>query len=201
MDVTKYKQRWVVLVGAVIVMMFISIYQYSWSLFASGLNTDLKWSMTTIQVAFTLYTYAATFVQPFSGYFADKIGPRNIAILAGLLVSLGFLLCSTITSPIQLYIYYTIGSIGVGMLYGMSAATAVKWFPDRRGLATGIVTFGFGAGTAIFNLPFQAWITNYGTKTAFLYVGILMLIFILPFTFFYKYPEFVQQQQQKQQKT
>ncbi|MFP3268317.1 MAG: OFA family MFS transporter [Desulfurococcales archaeon] len=194
---TKTKQRWVILVGAIIVMMFISIYQYSWSLFASGLNSDLKWSMTTIQMAFTLYTYAATFIQPFSGYFADKFGPRTIAILGGLLVAAGFLLCSTITSPIQLYLYYTLGSIGVGMLYGISAATAVKWFPDRRGLATGLVTFGFGAGTAIFNLPFQAWITNNGVKTAFLYVGILMLIFIMPFTFFYKYPEFVAKQQQK----
>ncbi|MGC9186925.1 MAG: MFS transporter [Fervidicoccaceae archaeon] len=200
MDVTKTKQRWVILVGAIIVMMFISIYQYSWSLFASGIKSDLKWEMTTIQVAFTLYTYAATFIQPFSGYFADKFGPRTIAIIGGLLTSAGFLLSSTITSPLQLYLYYTLGSIGVGMLYGISAATAVKWFPDRRGLATGLVTFGFGAGTALFNLPFQAWITTYGVKTAFLYVGILMLIFILPFTFFYKYPEFVAKQQKPEEK-
>jgi len=200
LDVSKTKQRWAILVGAIIVMMFISIYQNSWTLFASGLNSDMKWAMTTIQLAFTLHTYVASFVQPFSGYFADKFGPRNIAILAGLLAAAGFILSSTITSPIQLYIYYTIGSIGVGILYGISAAIAVKWFPDRRGLATGLVTFGFGAGTAIFNLPFQSWISTYGVKTAFLYVGILMLIFVVPFTFFYKYPYIVAQQQKAGEK-
>lgn len=190
--VVQSKQRWVLLAGGIIVMMFISIYQYSWSVFASGLNTDFKWAMTTIQVAYTLYTYAATFVQPFSGWFADKFGPRTIAIIGGLLVAFGFLATSTITSPAQLYIYYTLGSIGVGMLYGVSTATAVKWFPDKRGLATGLMTFGFGAGTSIFNPLIQSWISSYGTKTTFLYVGVLMLVFIMPFTFFYKYPEFVQ---------
>jgi OFA family oxalate/formate antiporter-like MFS transporter len=197
LDVTKTRQRWIILVGAIIVMMFISIYQYSWSLFASGLKSNLRWEVTTIQLAFTLYTFAATFIQPFSGYFADKFGPRVIAIIGGLLVAAGFLLCSTIISPVQLYIYYSLGSIGVGILYGISAATAIKWFPDRRGLATGLVTFGFGAGTAIFNLPFRLWISSYGVKTAFLYVGILMLIFILPFTFFYKYPGSALEQRQK----
>jgi len=200
LDVTKTRQRWVILTGALIVMMFISIYQYSWTLFASGLKSDMKWAMTTIQLAYTIYGYAVTFVQPFSGYFADKFGPRNIAILAGLLVAAGFILSSTITSPVQLYIYYSIGSIGVGILYGISAATAVKWFPDRRGLATGLVTFGFGAGTAVFNLPIQSWISTYGVKAAFLYTGILMLIFVVPFTFFYKYPEFVAQQQKAGEK-
>jgi OFA family oxalate/formate antiporter-like MFS transporter len=187
------KQRWGVLAGAVVVMMFIAIYQYSWSLFAFGLNSDLAWSMLEIQVTFTLYTYVATFVQPFSGYFADKFGPRNIAILAGLLVAIGFLSSSTVTSPIHLYICYTIGSVGVGILYGISTAIAVKWFPDRRGLAVGIATFGFGSGTTFFNLLLQTWISSYGVRIAFLYTGILMLIFILPFTFLYKYPKFEQQ--------
>ncbi|MEM3479767.1 MAG: OFA family MFS transporter [Candidatus Bathyarchaeia archaeon] len=192
MDVTRMRRRWVLLAGAVIVMMFIAIYQYSWSLFASGLNSNLGWSMTTIQAAFTLYTYAATFVQPLSGYFADKFGPRKIAVLAGLLAALGLSLNYMVSSPLHLYTYYALGSIGVGMLYGISTSIAVKWFPDKRGLATGIVTFGFGAGTAIFNVPIQSWISNYSVKTAFLYTGILMLIFIMPFTLLYSYPETAQ---------
>jgi len=190
------KQRWILLTGAIIVMMFIAIYQYSWSLFASGLNSGLNWSMEAIQVAFTLYTYVATFVQPFSGYFADKFGPRKISVFAGLLTAVGFLLNSTITSPIHLYVYYAIGSVGVGILYGVSAAIAVKWFPDKRGLATGLVTFGFGAGTSVFNIPLQTWILNCGVKMAFLYTGILMLLFILPFASIYKYPEYTQQLKQ-----
>ncbi|MBS7625018.1 OFA family MFS transporter [Candidatus Bathyarchaeota archaeon] len=183
------EQRWVLLAGATIVMAFIAIYQYSWSLFALGLSVDLKWPMTTVQLAFTLYTYVATFVQPLSGYFADKFGPKKLSVLAGLLAATGFLLSSRVTSPLELYIYYTIGSVGVGVLYGVSTAIAVKWFSDRRGMAAGIVTFGFGSGTAIFNPLIQSWIINYGVRCAFLYVGALMLAFILPFALLYRYPE------------
>ena len=197
MGATKAKRRWVILAGAVIVMMFIGIYQYSWSLFAAGLCSQLKWEVTAIQLAFTLYTFAATLIQPFSGYLADEFGPRVISLAAALLVAGGFLLSSTITSPAQLYVYYSVGSVGVGILYGVSAAIAVKWFPDRRGLATGLVTFGFGAGTALFNLQFQQWISTYGVKAAFLRVGLLMLIFIVPLAFFYEYPEFATAQQPK----
>lgn len=170
-------------------MAFIAIYQYSWSLFALGLSVDLKWPMTTVQLAFTLYTYVATFVQPLSGYFADKFGPKKLSVLAGLLAATGFLLSSRVTSPLELYVYYTIGSVGVGVLYGVSTAIAVKWFSDRRGMAAGIVTFGFGSGTAIFNPLIQSWIINYGVRCAFLYVGALMLAFILPFALLYRYPE------------
>ncbi|MEM2788668.1 MAG: OFA family MFS transporter [Candidatus Bathyarchaeia archaeon] len=183
------EQRWVLLAGATIVMAFIAIYQYSWSLFALGLSVDLKWPMTTVQLAFTLYTYVATFVQPLSGYFADKFGPKKLSVLAGLLAATGFLLSSRVTSPLELYVYYTIGSVGVGVLYGVSTAIAVKWFSDRRGMAAGIVTFGFGSGTAIFNPLIQSWIINYGVRCAFLYVGALMLAFILPFALLYRYPE------------
>jgi MFS family permease len=97
---------WVILAGATIVMMFIAIYQYYWSLFAAGLSSQLKWEVTVVQLAFTLYTFAATFIQPFSGYLADEFGPRVISLAAALLVAGGFLLSSTITSPAQLYVYY-----------------------------------------------------------------------------------------------
>ncbi|MEM3815734.1 MAG: MFS transporter [Candidatus Bathyarchaeia archaeon] len=189
MGVAEMVRRWILLTGATVIMMFIAIYQYSWSLFASGLSSDLKWPITAIQAAFTLHIYAATFIQPLSGYLADRFGPKGIAMFAGLMAALGFLLSSAASSPLHLYVYYVLGSLGVGALYGISTSIAVKWFPDRRGLATGIVTFGFGAGTAIFNIPLQAWISNYGVKAAFLYTGTLMLIFIMPFTLIYSYPE------------
>lgn len=58
-------------------MMFIGIYQYSWSLFTAGLSSQLKWEATVVQLAFTLYTFVATFIQPFSGYLADEFGPQT----------------------------------------------------------------------------------------------------------------------------
>jgi OFA family oxalate/formate antiporter-like MFS transporter len=183
------EHRWFLLIAALVTMMVISIYQYSWSLFAAGLNVELKWQMTVIQLTFVLFTYAATFVQPFSGWFAEKYNSRNTAVFGSFLTFLGFSACSIVNSPLTLYLYYTVGSVGVGILYGLCTAVAVKWFPDRRGLATGLVTFGFGGGTMFFNLLIQSLISTYGVKNAFLYVSIIMLVATMPFAIICSFPE------------
>ena len=172
---------------AIGVMMVISIYQYSWSLFAYGIRKDLGWDLAILGMAFTLFN-VGTFTQPFAGIIADLKGPRGVALVGALLVGFGFILASVITRPWHLYLFYGIGGTGVGILYGVCAASAVKWFPDRRGLASGSVAFGFGAGTAIFNWFIQDWIAAYGFRATFVYVGIGMLVFLVPASFFYKYP-------------
>lgn len=182
-----FRSRWVIIFLAMGVMMVISIYQYSWSLFAYGIRKDLGWDLAILGMAFTIFNIA-TFTQPFAGIIADLKGPRGVALLGALLVGFGFILASVVTLPWHLYLFYGIGGTGVGFLYGVSAASAVKWFPDRRGLATGLVVFGFGAGTAIFNWIIQDWIATHGFRTTFVYVGIGMLIFLVPASFFYKYP-------------
>lgn len=182
-----FRSRWVIIFLAMGVMMVISIYQYSWSLFAYGIRKDLGWDLAILGMAFTIFNIA-TFTQPFAGIIADMKGPRGVALLGALLVGFGFILASVVTLPWHLYLFYGIGGTGVGFLYGVSAASAVKWFPDRRGLATGLVVFGFGAGTAIFNWIIQDWIATHGFRTTFVYVGIGMLIFLVPASFFYKYP-------------
>lgn len=172
----------------ILVMMIISIYQYSWSLFAFAISKELKWDLATVGLAFTVFAYAATFIQPLSGYIADTFGPRKVSIIAAILVGLGFMLSSLTQSPWQLYIFYGIGSLGVGILYGLSTASAIKWFPDKRGLATGAAVFGFGAGTALFNWLIQNSLDLYGFRPTFKFTGFLMLLFLLPAAFFYKYP-------------
>ena len=181
--------RWGLLSAAFVIMMVISIYQYSWFLFAFSLQKQFNWVLSTIGLTFTVFTYAATFIQPFSGYIADSYGPRKVAVTASVLVGIGLLLASTATSPGMLYLYYGIGGIGVGILYGISAACAIKWFPDRRGFATGLVVFGFGAGTAIFNWFIQQMLETIGLQTTFVYLGIAMLAILIPLSLFYKYPE------------
>lgn len=181
--------RWVLLSAAFIIMMVISIYQYSWFLFAFSLQKQFNWVLSTIGLTFTVFTYAATFIQPFSGYIADTYGPRNVAITAAVLVGIGLILASTATIPGMLYLCYGIGGVGVGILYGISASCAIKWFPDRRGFATGLVVFGFGAGTAIFNWFIQQMLETMGLQTTFVYLGIAMLIILIPLSLFYKYPE------------
>lgn len=181
--------RWMVLFGAVVIMMIISIYQYSWFLFAYAIQKQLDWDLATIGLTFTIFAYAATFVQPFSGLIADSQGPRKVAITASLLVGIGFILASHASSPQGLYLFYGMGGLGVGVLYGISTACAIKWFPDKRGFATGLVVFGFGAGTAIFNWFIQRLLDAEGLSTTFTYTGIFMLSTLVPLSFLYRYPK------------
>ena len=181
--------RWRLILAAFVIMMLISIYQYSWFLFAYALQQQYAWNLATIGLTFTIFTYAATFIQPFSGYIADSYGPRRVALAASVLVGAGLVLASSVGSPMLLYLYYGLGGIGVGILYGISTACAVKWFPDRRGFATGLVVFGFGAGTAVFNWFIQSLIETKGLETTLLYLGIAMLIILIPLSFLYKYPQ------------
>ena len=163
------KFRWVIILSAFIIMMVISIYQYSWFLFAFTLENKFAWNPAAIGMTFTVFAYAATFVQPFSGFIADSYGPRKMALAASFIVGIGFILCSFVSTPHALYLFYGLGGLGVGVLYGISTACAVKWFPDRRGFSAGLVVFGFGAGTAIFNFFIQASLNSRGLSSTFLW--------------------------------
>jgi OFA family oxalate/formate antiporter-like MFS transporter len=169
-------------------MMVISIYQYSWFLFAYTIEKKFGWNPAAIGMTFTVFAYAATFVQPFSGFIADSYGPRKMALVASFLVGIGFILCSFVSSPYVLYLYYGLGGLGVGVLYGISTACAVKWFPDKRGFAAGLVVFGFGAGTAIFNFFIQGLLDLKGLSTTFLWIGSFMLIILVPLSLLLNYP-------------
>lgn len=187
MPVSKY--RWLLVCASFIVMMIISIYQYSWFLFAYAIQRELNWDLATIGLTFTVFAYAATFIQPFSGYIADSYGPRKVGIAGSLLVGIGFILASFASSPPVFYLFYGLGGLGVGVLYGISAACAVKWFPDKRGLATGLVVFGFGAGTAIFNWLIQRLLDSEGLSTTLLWLGFFMIITLTPLSLLYTYPQ------------
>ena len=105
-DIEYYrKYRWFVVSIGLFVMMVISIYQYSWSLFAYSLAQEFKWDLATIGLTFTVFAYTATFIQPFSGYIADSFGPRKVSVFASVLVGVGFLLSSLASSPGQLYFF------------------------------------------------------------------------------------------------
>lgn len=182
------KYRWILIFIALSVKMIISIYQYSWFLFAYSINHELGWDLATVGLTFTIFVMATTFIQPFSGLIADTHGPRSVAVLGSLTTAAGLILSSFATEPWELYLFYGLGGLGSGSLNGISTATAIKWFPDKRGVATGIVEFGFGAGTALFNWIIQVLLDSGGFKSTFLYLGLFMLFVLLPFSLFYKYP-------------
>jgi len=181
--------RWVLIFAAFIIMMIISIYQYSWFLFAYAIQKQLKWDLATIGLTFTIFAYAATFVQPISGFITETYAPRKVAVGASFLVGIGFILASFASSPQVLYLFYGLGGLGVGVLYGISTACAIKWFPDRRGFATGLVVFGFGAGTALFNWLIQGLLEAKGLRTTFVCLGASMMATLIPLSFLYKYPQ------------
>ena len=182
------RYRWGLLPAAIAVMMLISIYQYSWFLFAFPLQSRPGWTLSSIGLVFTVFTYTATFIQPFSGFIADSYGPRRIALAASVLAGMGLVLSSTAGTPALLCLYYGVGGVGVGILYGISTAVAVKWFPDRRGFATGLVVFGFGSGTALFNWFIQRLIETGGLDNAFVYLGVAMMSILIPLSFLFRYP-------------
>jgi OFA family oxalate/formate antiporter-like MFS transporter len=179
--------RWIYIAMGVWVMMVVSIYQYSWSLFAYSITKELGWDLATVSFTFTIFN-VATFLQPFTGIIADLRGPRGIALLGALLVGLGMVLSSWVAAPWQLHLFYGIGGVGVGVFYGIAVATVIKWFPDRRGFATGMVAFGFGAGTALFNWAIQSFIEVHGFRLTFQSLGVFMLAVLIPPSLAYRYP-------------
>lgn len=179
--------RWALLFAAFVTMTIISIYQYSWFLFAFAIQKQFNWTLSDVGMAFTIFNIA-TFSQPFSGYIADSYGPRKVALVGALLVGIGYIASSYVTQPNMLYLFYGMGGLGVGFLYGIATACAVKWFPDRRGFATGLVVFGYGAGTALFNWFIEILINAKGIQSTYFMLGIAMLITLVPLSLLFQYP-------------
>lgn len=182
-------RRWLLLGAAFCVMMVISIYQYSWFLFADRIQRELGWSMASLGLIYTIFHYTSTLILPFSGFMADKYGPTPVALAASIMVGAGFMLCALFPEQWSFRIFYGLGGVGGGVLYGLSTATAIKWFPDKRGFASGLVVFGFGAGTALFNLVIEWLLEHRGLGATLLWLGGAMLAALIPLSLLYRYPE------------
>jgi len=141
---------WFQLVFSLISMVMIANLQYSWTLFVNPIQDANGWKLAEIQLAFTWFVLLQTWVQPLDGWFIDKIGPRKFITAAGVLCGVGWgALAFTTTLP-QLYFFYSLAGIGAAFVYSGAIGSALKWFPTRRGMASGIIAAGFGGGTALF---------------------------------------------------
>ena len=134
-------------------MIMIANLQYAWTLFVEPLQAGTGWKLSDIQFAFTLFILFQTWVQPLDGWLIDRLGPRGFISAAGLLCGLGWAGMGYATSLPMLYVLYCVAGIGAAFVYSGSIGSALKWFKDRRGLASGIMAAGFGGGTALF-IPF-----------------------------------------------
>ena len=165
-------------------MVMIANYQYGWTFFVPDIQKKFGWDRASIQWAFTLFVLFETWLVPVEGWFVDKYGPRLVVLVGGVLCAIGWAINAQATTLNGFYLGMIIAGIGAGGVYGTCVGNALKWFPDKRGLAAGITAAGFGAGSALTVAPIQAMIKDSGFQTTFLYFGLGQGIIICILAFF-----------------
>ena len=175
--------RWLQLLLGIVCMAMIANLQYGWTLFVNPIADKYGWSKAAIQVAFTIFVLTETWLVPIEGYLVDRFGPRPVVMVGGLLCGVGWIMNSYADSLAFLYFAAAVSGVGAGAVYGTCVGNALKWFPDRRGLAAGLTAAGFGAGSALTILPISAMIKDSGYQSAFLYFGIIqgVIVFVVSF--------------------
>jgi MFS transporter, OFA family, oxalate/formate antiporter len=176
--------RWLQLLIGIVCMVMIANLQYGWTLFVGPIGLKHGWDRASIQVAFTIFVLTETWLVPVEGWFVDHFGPKIVVVIGGVLVGISWMLNAYVSSRAMLYISAAIGGIGAGAVYGTCVGNALKWFPDKRGLAAGITAAGFGAGSALTVAPIQAMIKDSGFQNTFLYFGLGQGILIVILSFF-----------------
>lgn len=164
--------RWVQLTAGIVGMVAVANFQYGWTFFVDPLQDQFGWKKGAIQVAFTLFVLAETWLVPLEAYLADRFGPRRMIAAGAVLAAAAWALNSTADSLSLLYLAQIIGGCGAGMVYGTCIGSALKWFPDRRGLAAGLMAAAFGAGAALTVEPILWTIEHAGYRSAFLWFGL-----------------------------
>jgi OFA family oxalate/formate antiporter-like MFS transporter len=167
--------RWFRLWSAFVGMIMIGNLQYAWTLFAEPMvkaHATQHWSLSDVQWGFGLFIAVGTWAMPFVASYIDKAGPRVLMAISGVLCAVGWGSLGYVSSLIWFYCLFCMAGIGVACVYACGVSTAVKWFPDRRGVASGIITAGYGMGAAAFNPLFDYLIRTIGYSDTFLWTGI-----------------------------
>jgi len=164
--------RWGQLAVGIVGMVAIANLQYGWTLFVNPIDSKFHWGKAAIQVAFTLFVLAETWLVPFEGYLVDRFGPRWLVAIGGVFVGAAWWINAGAGSLAMLYTGGLVGGVGAGIVYGTSVGNALKWFPDHRGLAAGLTAAAFGAGSALTIVPIASMINNSGYEATFVFFGI-----------------------------
>jgi MFS transporter, OFA family, oxalate/formate antiporter len=192
------KKPWIQLTASLIAMIMIANLQYAWSLFVEpiraahlGPNGMPLWQRSEVQVAFALFFIPLqTFVQPLDGWLMDRMGPRFLITIAGILCGVGWSLMGRADTLTELNLYYAFAGVGAAFVYSGCVGSALKWYPNRRGFAAGLIAAGFGGGSGLFNLVIQKYlIPVYGYRTTFLITGIIQGAIITLVAQFLRHPD------------
>ena len=170
---------WLQLAIGILCMAMIANLQYGWTLFVGPIDAKHHWGRVAIQVAFTIFVVAETWLVPIKSWFVDRHSPRLVVSVGGVLVAIAWVINSLADSLFLLYLGAAVGGAGAAAVYGSCVGNALKWFPRRRGLAAGLTAAGFGAGAALTVVPIAGMIDSKGYEAAFFYFGLGQGVVIL----------------------
>src|SRR5215472_18386989 len=165
--------RWAQLVAGIFAMMAVANLQYAWTLFTKPIQAHLHVSLTAVQWTFALFIALETWLVPFEGYLVDRLGPRIMLGFGAVAVAVGWIMSGRAETLGSLYLWYAVGGIGAGIVYGGTIGNALKWFPDHRGLAVGLTAGAYGIGTALTVAPIDKMIRASGYQHTFIVWGII----------------------------
>src|SRR5229473_3555464 len=172
--ITRRSNRWIQLLLGLLCMMAISSPQYVWALFTKPLTDSLGVNLAEIQVTFSLLIVLQTFLSPWQGFLIDRFGPRILLSTGAILTGLSWVLAARATTITGLYLTYgALGGIGTGIIYVGTVCHVAQWFPERRGLATGVVAAGYGFGAILTTFPISQVIRASDYHRALLEFGVI----------------------------
>jgi MFS transporter, OFA family, oxalate/formate antiporter len=180
--VKKTKNRWLIALSAIFIHLSIGS-AYAYSVYKKPISEQLGWGGTEVSLAFTLAIVFLGLAAAIGGKHVEKYGPRKSATAAAILFSLGQIGAGYAVSieslPLFLIMYGVVGGIGLGIGYISPVSTLVKWFPDRRGLATGMAVFGFGAGALITSPIAANLIVSINIHSTFYILGVAYFVLMM----------------------
>lgn len=169
--------RWIQLLLGLVCMMTISSPQYVWTLFTKPLSAKLGVPLSELQVTFSLLIVLQTFFSPFQGSLIDRFGPRRLIALGTLMSGCSWILASMATNIGLLYLTYgVVGGLGTGIVYVGVVGLMVRWFPDRRGFAAGMVAAGYGMGAILTTFPISNALLGSGLEQTLWQFGTLFAV-------------------------
>jgi OFA family oxalate/formate antiporter-like MFS transporter len=169
--------RWFQLVLGLVCMMAVSSPQYVWTLFTKPIMANLGVTLPEVQVTFSILIVLQTFFSPFQGYLVDKFGPRLLLSVGAILTGLSWILAANVSSLGGLYLTYgALGGVGTGIIYVGVVGLMVKWFPDRRGFAVGVVAAGYGMGAIMTTFPISTSLAGNGLPATLTVFGAIFAV-------------------------
>ncbi|HHU53719.1 MAG TPA: OFA family MFS transporter [Clostridiaceae bacterium] len=172
------KNRWLLLAASIVANLCIGS-AYAWSVFSLPLQQEFGWTATQVNIAYSICLGMIPLAMILAGKLQDKHGPKWVVFAGGVLFGIGTFLVSFTSSITWLYLTYgLLGGTGIGFVYGSTIPNTTKWFPDKRGLAGGLIAGGFGIGAVIFGPLSAGLIEKIGILSTFRYEGIAYIIIV-----------------------